>query len=166
MRLLPILLALAAIPTGSPLRSVVYLEPLEPAAAVELALASVKRHEGFRPLPYRDPCDCRLVVGYGTPARSREPVSEPEAARRARTYLDAALSRYASSEWFRLLPAHRQAVVLELDYQTGPVHDFRRFLAALDEGDIPTAANELERSLWARQSRRRSRTLISRFLRP
>lgn len=61
---------------------------------------------------------------------------------------------------FDSLPLDAQLIVIDMTYNTGSLHKWRRFRAALDRQDYAAAADSMHRSLWRRQTGRRAEHLI------
>lgn len=64
--------------------------------------------------------------------------------------------------WWRQLDAVRQRVMLNMAFNMqGKLLGFRKFLAAAESGDYPTAYSEMLDSLWAKQVGARAKRLAS-----
>jgi GH24 family phage-related lysozyme (muramidase) len=61
---------------------------------------------------------------------------------------------------FDSLPLDAQLIVIDMTFNTGSLHKWRRFRAALDRQDYTAAADSMHRSLWRRQTGRRAEHLI------
>jgi lysozyme len=114
-------------------------------------LMQLKRHEGFRPLPYSDSTG-HLTIGYGTALHV--PISQEAA-----TYLLLDRLTVYEAEMQRAKPIiHsldnvRQSALLNMAYNLGieGLLGFRRMWAAIDARDWPRAADEALDSRWAMQ---------------
>jgi lysozyme len=114
-------------------------------------LAQLKRHEGFRPLPYTDSTG-HLTIGYGTALH--EPISQEAA-----TYLLLDRLTTLQTELERAKPQTktldivRQSALLNMAYNLGAsgLLKFRRMWAAIEARDWPRAADEALDSRWALQ---------------
>lgn len=61
---------------------------------------------------------------------------------------------------FDSLPLDAQLIVVDMTFNTGSLHKWRRFRAALGRQDYAAAADSMHRSLWRRQTGRRAQHLI------
>jgi len=145
-------------------------------------IESIKRHEGYRREPYRDTLGW-WTVGFGRnihrlPLRDLSP----------HQYLGEALNRISDAElhekWleadvntaiaaaerftyvYPTLSDRRQEVLAEMAYQLGAsgLNQFRRLRAAIENGQMVRAHDEMLDSKWASQTPERALRLADRFL--
>ena len=117
----------------------------------------IKKHEGFRGMPYNDSLGFP-TIGYGT----KLPITEEEAELLLKHRLDEKILKLSEKEPFYLeLPEKAQEVVANMAYQmgVGGVLKFKKMWAALKEGDYKKAANEMLDSRWAKQTPNRAKEL-------
>lgn len=121
----------------------------------------LKFEEGFRPRPYY--CSEEYpTIGYGFKVgKKRAPLPdfklpEPVAALWLNTLI-AELKTELSTELLNLND-ERQAVLISMAYQMGVdgLRKFKKFLAAVKVGDWKTAAEEMENSIWFKQTKQRA----------
>jgi lysozyme len=117
----------------------------------DLLLASIKRHEGFRSIPYVCP-EGFLSVGYGHNLDSGMSVEEASCLLKIR--LAAVLRQLRQYVWFDFLSAQRQRSLAEMGFQLGiaGLRRFQKMLSALARDDFQTAAEEMLDSKWAKQT--------------
>jgi len=148
------LLALLFLALGLLMPAAAAIPPDDPAL-----LASIRRHEGLRLLPYRD-ARGHWSIGYGhcyTCQGGRVavevPLSREVAERLLREDVARAHAAAAAYPWFARLPDAAQRVVVELVFQLGATGwaGFERTHALLAEGRLREAARELLKSEWATQ---------------
>lgn len=129
-------------------------------------LARLKKHEGYRAMPYRDSLGF-WTIGYGhlitrdkhvPPSEARRLSGGPwtEAKSTAVLQADIELARTALADrlpWLATLDAAAQEALIELAFNLGVdgLLGFRKMLAALKTGDRDTACEELRDSLWYHQ---------------
>jgi lysozyme len=112
---------------------------------------SIKRHEGFRGVPYLD-TKGKVTIGFGRNLTDN-PLTEEEA-----WYLSEEILNNAVKEAplliheFETLNSARQNVLIELVFNIGlgAALKFRRMRAALDAQGFPEAARQLLDSQWQR----------------
>jgi len=63
-------------------------------------------------------------------------------------------------EGFDALPLEVRLIVVDMTYNTGSLHTWKNFRAALAHRDYSAAANAMQRSLWRRQTGGRAKHLI------
>lgn len=123
-------------------------------------LEMIKRHEGYRRFPYRDPMGV-LTVGYG---RNLDQVGLDQVEAEFMLLRDV---QHAEEELLKVLPSAK--------HYTGPRYDalvdmmfnlgaerfsrFRKMLEALRAEDFDWAADEMFRSNWAGQVGKRAEEL-------
>ena len=120
-------------------------------------IQQLKRHEGFRGMPYLD-TEGELTIGYGRNLEAR-PLTEDEA-----TYLLVSdLPRYearllAIRPLVASLDPVRRAALLNMAYNLGTrgLRKFRRMWTAIEQSDWERAADEAMDSRWARQVKGRA----------
>jgi len=128
----------------------------------ESLLETLKRHEGFRRLPYRDSVG-KLTIGYG---RNLDDVgvSEDEAEAMLVNDMTEAMLWCAAklAYWPRLSPL-RKKVLGNMRFNLGArgLLGFKRMHAALERGDYQAAANEMADSRWYWQVGGRAVALIA-----
>ena len=110
------------------------------------------QHEGLRLKPYTDTVG-KLTIGVGRNLTDNG-VSELEAEGmciRDMADVDADLDRNVA--WWREMSEPRQMVFVDMCFNLGwpRFSQFRRMLAAAEDGDYATAADEMIDSRWARQ---------------
>lgn len=64
---------------------------------------------------------------------------------------------------FDTLPVQAQLIVIDMTFNTGSLHKWRKFRSALDRRDYSAAADAMHRSLWRRQTGQRAKHLIERM---
>ncbi len=105
----------------------------------------------------------KLLPGVGYRALRRGDVSLTDAQidillrHDARRAIDTARRQFTK---FDSLPLDAQLVVTDMTFNTGSLHKWRRFRAALSRQDYAAAADSMHRSLWRRQTGRRAEHLI------
>lgn len=122
----------------------------------------IKEHEGLSLKLYKCPAG-RGTVGYGRNVEDKG-ISVAEA-----EYLLANDIRQAGEQlsrdywWFPLLGEVRQAAMVDLFYNLGPLglSKFVKFLKAMSSGEWQKAGDELERSLWFGQVGRRGPRVVA-----
>ena len=127
----------------------------------------IKKHEGFSTVPYYDTADPpRLTVGYGR-NMSDVPFSEDEIELMFSNDLRRARGNAMKFECYADLDPMRQGVLTEMVFQMGfaGVSKFKKFLAAANNHDWATAAEEMLDSKWAKQTPERAKSLAKLFLR-
>jgi lysozyme len=129
----------------------------------EPLLDQIKRHEGFRPRPYR--CTSgRWTIGYGLNLDSG--ISE----RLASQILEWQIADFRTGLagmvpfWHKLSPA-RQDVFINMAFNLGMqgLFGFRRMLEAADKGNVAGVCAEMRDSKWARQVGKRAEELIQQY---
>lgn len=120
-------------------------------------LDQIKRHEGFEKFPYECPAG-KLTIGYG---RNIEEVGITE--NEAEFLLLSDVQRSAAElnknfEWYYNLTKRRKQAMINLLFNLGlaKLREFKKFLAAMESGDYPTASKELLDSKYARQVGKRA----------
>ena len=110
----------------------------------------VKRHEGFRSLPYKDTTD-HLTVGYGH--NLDEPMSNELAEIILHYDLTQALRSARSLAYYDSLDQVRKDAILNMIFNLGKTKflGFKRMNAAFHIGDYSLAATEALDSKWARE---------------
>lgn len=160
-------------------------EPIEPAAEpalIDRAVSFIEPFEGRRHRAYRDSRGNmtigvgfnldragaaddikKLLPGVGYRALRRGEVSLTDAQidvllrHDAHRAIDTARRQFTE---FDSLPSDVQLIVVDMTFNTGSLHKWRRFRAALSRQDYVAAADSMHRSLWRRQTGRRAEHLI------
>jgi len=124
-----------------------------------LAIDLIKKHEGFRGMPYVD-TEGYATIGYGT----KLPLSKEEGERLL-------LSRMVENRRelkllfknYDALDETRRAVLQNMHYNLGysGLLSFKKFRAAVDKGNYDLAAHEMLQSKWAVQVKGRATTLAA-----
>lgn len=126
--------------------------------------AELTRDEGYRKLPYKDTVG-KLTIGVG---RNLDDVglSAPE----IDILLTNDIKRVASElsaafPWFDGLPDARQRVLANMCFNLGitRLRGFKKTLAAMQSGDVETAAREMLDSTWAKQVGTRAHRLAAQW---
>lgn len=105
----------------------------------------------------------RLLPGVGYRALRRGDVALTDAQidvllrHDARRAIDTARRQFTE---FDNLPVDAQLIVTDMTFNTGSLHKWRRFRAAIGRQDYAAAADSMHRSLWRRQTGRRAEHLI------
>lgn len=127
-------------------------------------LVSIKRHEGFRSVAYRDSVGV-WTIGYGTNLEVMR-VSEQTAAGWLQLEVDRLRDALFLVAGFETAGNVRRDVLTEMAYQLGlaGVRKFKRMWAAVERKDWTVAAAEMMDSRWAReQTPRRAAELAMRM---
>lgn len=124
----------------------------------------IKIHEGLRLKPYRCTAD-KLTIGYGRNLEDRG-ISEAEAEMLLRNDIIEVTGQLCMEPYWSQLNIVRQAVLIDMCFNLGysGLKKFKRFLAALEEGDFRTAAEEMMDSRWAEQVGTRATRLCNLML--
>ena len=122
----------------------------------------IKRHEGFRPRPYRD-TGGHMTIGYGHRIRSGEKlecVTQEEADKIFEADLQEVMDKLNLPE--QLSPV-RKGVLIEMGFNLGitGLRKFKKMWAAISVEDFDTAADEMLDSKWSRQVKGRANTLAN-----
>lgn len=123
-------------------------------------IKDLKRHEGFRSLPYTD-TQGHLTIGYGINLDAG--ITEEEAAvilcMRV-SKLQGTLSQFFP--WWNEITSERQDVLINMAYNLGVdgLLKFKRMLARVADKNYEGAAQEMRSSKWAVQVKERSTELI------
>lgn len=129
---------------------------------IDLAIESLKRHEGFRASAYPDTMGY-LTIGYGTCVDVRKgvgiTVKEGELLLRNRVMI--AVSLLSGQDFWPTLSDERQAVLIDMALNIGFIGlmKFTKMIEALRSKDYATAAAEMLSSKWSAQLPTRSREL-------
>jgi len=110
----------------------------------------IARHEGCRLKPYKDTLGV-LTIGYGR--NLEHGVTRDEADMLMRNDLRRVRVAAEKHEWFGGLSEVRQAVVLDMIFQLGAkgFSKFKKTRAKIAAKDFDEAADEMVRSVWARE---------------
>lgn len=127
---------------------------------IELCKRSIKRHEGYRPSPYRD-TEGILTIGWGHNLDAK-PLSPHVCNEIFNEDFDDAFMAARREMYFDGLPEAWRMVVIEMFFQLGSkFHSFDNLKVALIAGDWDRARTEMLDSLWARQTPQRVKDLIA-----
>ena len=118
---------------------------------MDIAMEDLKRHEGFRGMPYRDTLGV-LTVGYGRNLDAKG-ISEPEAHFMLRNDIIDALQNLTMLEFWGSLSETRQVVLVDMAINLGfrGLLNFKKMIAAMRARDYNKAADEMLDSVWALQ---------------
>lgn len=123
-------------------------------------IEDLKRHEGFRELPYKD-TEGFLTIGYGLNIDAGITKEEAEMILVSRVVkIKNKLSTLIPS--WNTLNGARQDVLINMAYNIGidGLLKFKRMLARLNDRNYEEAAQEMKASKWAVQVKTRSTELI------
>ena len=114
--------------------------------------AELTRDEGYRKLPYKDTVG-KLTIGVG---RNLDDVglSAPEIDILLTNDIKRVVGELSAAfEWFGGLSDARQRVLANMCFNLGiaRLRGFKKMLAAMQAGDVETAAKEMLDSTWAKQ---------------
>ncbi len=125
----------------------------------EALVAQLVKHEGLRLFPYTDTVG-KLTIGVGRNL-SDVGMSKREAMDLLDHDLDACITDLSAMPWFLALDAVRQRVLVDMRFNLGPdrFRAFHRTLAAVQQGDYVTAAEQMLKSKWATQVKGRATRL-------
>ena len=124
-------------------------------------IESIKKHEGFRGMPYDDSLG-KPTIGYGTLL----PITESEADLLLKSRMYQKKEELERAEpFFAELPKEKQDILLEMAYQlgVGGLLKFRKMWKALKRFDYEEAAKEALDSRWAKQTPKRAEELAGRL---
>jgi lysozyme len=125
----------------------------------------IKRHEGLRLKPYLCPAG-KLTIGYGRNLDDKG-ITKDEAERLLLNDIHECLEKCnAMIPYFYKLNRAQQNVLVNMCYNLGiyGLLGFKRFLAALEKGDLETAKKEMLDSKWANQVGIRAKELADQIL--
>lgn len=134
--------------------------------AERIAIAQLKVDEGFRRFMYLCPAGYP-TIGFGTRIdQGGEGVSESAAGQMLQEAVISRAIELLRFEWFRNLDDARKAILINMTYQLGlhGVLQFKKMIAALEQGDFQRASEEMLGSQWAKQTPTRAKRL-SEFMR-
>jgi len=121
-------------------------------------IEQLKRHEGFRDMPYRDTVG-KLTIGYGHNLDD-VPISQKVAELMLLEDLEREEKKLAKAvPWFNKVPpgARREALVnMAFNLGARGLSKFRRMWSAINRNDWDLAAKEALDSKWATQVGRRA----------
>lgn len=126
-------------------------------------LASLKKHEGWRPYAYQDSVGA-WTIGFGTMIDRKYGggITEEEGEMLLINRLEGAVSaaRFLVKN-FDSLSMNRQRVLAEMVYNLGQAKfsKFKNTIAAIEAGDFDKAAHGMLNSLWSKQVGQRAITL-------
>ena len=125
----------------------------------------LRRDEGLRLEPYRDTVG-KLTIGIGRNLDDRG-ITEPEALHLLENDIEAVRSELDRRlPWIAQLDDARRGVLLNMAFNMGVdgLLGFKNMLEAVEEGDYPRAAAEMENSRWWGQVGKRARRLHTQML--
>jgi len=126
----------------------------------------IKKHEGLRLKVYKDSVGVS-TIGYGRNLESRG-ITEEEAEFLFQNDFILAKTNYEKLSRFvkDVCNDARKGVLIEMIFQLGygGVFNFKRMLAAIEEEEFDTAADEMLDSKWAKQTPQRA-NFLSRIMR-
>ena len=126
---------------------------------MDILADQLERHEGRRPLPYKDSVGV-LTVGVGR--NLERPLSEDEIDLMLSNDIKAAAKDAEKFLWFSGLDGIRQQVVVNMLFNLGwkRFTGFRKMIAAIEDRDWERAAVEMKDSKWYTQVGYRAEELI------
>ena len=123
-------------------------------------LNRIKTHEGFRSKPYL--CSKgKLTIGFGRNLESKG-LSQKEAETLLLNDVDEAIDTLEKTfPFFKSLNQTRQEVLTEMCFNLGlaGLKKFQKMIQALDEKNYVLASQEMMKSAWATQVKKRAQTL-------
>lgn len=123
-------------------------------------LNRIKTHEGFRSKPYL--CSKgKLTIGFGRNLESKG-LSQKEAETLLLNDVDEAVNALEKEfDFFKSLNQTRQEVLTEMCFNLGlaGLKKFQKMIQALDEKNYVLASQEMMKSAWATQVKKRAQTL-------
>lgn len=130
---------------------------------MEELIAEIKRHEGFRPMAYRD-TEGFLTIGYGLNLDAG--VSEPLAAHILKWQInDRAKAIAGIIPFWADLSKNRQEVFINMAFNLGIPRflKFQRMLEAARKGNVSGVCSEMKDSRWYKQVGKRADELIEKY---
>ena len=114
-------------------------------------MAVLKQHEGFQGKPYQDTSG-KSTIGYGRNLDAK-PLTEKQAERLMADDIADARTEATRLKYYENLDPIRQDAVTMLVYNMGlkGVEGFKKFNAAMEQGNWQLAKQELLNSAWAKQ---------------
>jgi lysozyme len=128
---------------------------------IERIKERLRRFEGYRKYPYRCPAGY-LTIGYGRNLEVKG-ISIDEAEMLLNNDVNETIELLLNGlEFFTMLPEQAQEVLVDMTFNMGfgGVLKFKKFLEALKNKDWEKAAQEMENSLWYKQTGNRARELV------
>jgi lysozyme len=128
---------------------------------IERVKERLRRFEGYRKHPYRCPAGY-LTIGYGRNLEVKG-ISVDEAEMLLNNDVNETIELLLNGlEFFTMLPEQAQEVLVDMTFNMGfaGVLKFKKFLEALKNKDWEKAAQEMENSLWYKQTGNRARELV------
>ena len=139
-----------------------YETPVQSQEEHEKTIAQLKSDEGFREHMYK--CsENKTTIGYGFNLEVGLTEQESDVLLRFKiSQLKFILGEY---RWYRLLNDVRKGVIINMVYQMGlnGVRQFKKMIAAIEEGDYDKAAIEMMDSKWFSQTEKRANRLINKM---
>jgi len=126
-------------------------------------IAEIKRHEGFRPMAYRD-TEGFLTIGYGL--NLDDGISEPLAAHILEWQVnDRSKALAGIIPFWKDLSKNRQEVLINMAFNLGipRLLKFQRMLEAARKGNISGVCSEMKDSRWYKQVGNRADELIEKY---
>ncbi len=118
-------------------------------------------HEGLRLFPYTDTAG-KLTIGVGRNLTDNG-LSREEALLLLDHDIVTAITECAQFPWFAGLSDIRQRVIVDMMFNLGPARfkHFTAMITAVATGDYEAAAEQMLKSLWAKQVGQRAKTLAA-----
>jgi len=127
--------------------------------------AMIKRHEGFRSMPYKDSLGIETIgYGFNLDVWMTQGMSKDEADAIINVKISAAEKEASEHiEGWNNLKEPRRAALIDMVYNIGitKVLKFKKMLRAISKRDFKMAADEMLDSVWARQVGKRAEELSS-----
>lgn len=128
--------------------------------ALLLARRMLIHHEGFSAFPYNCPSG-KITIGYGRNLEDRG-ISKAEALKMLEDDIMHFHNKLENNfDFYFLLSENRKSVLINMCFNLGwkGFNQFKRMLAALENEDYLSAADEMLDSLWASQVKDRAEEL-------
>jgi len=128
---------------------------------IEKVKERLRRFEGYRKYPYRCPAGY-LTIGYGRNLEVKG-ISVDEAKMLLNNDVNETIEILLNGlEFFIMLPEQAQEVLVDMTFNMGfaGVLKFKKFLEALKNKDWERASQEMENSLWYKQTGNRAKELV------
>jgi lysozyme len=128
---------------------------------IERVKERLRRFEGYRKYPYRCPAGY-LTIGYGRNLEVKG-ISVDEAEMLLNNDVNETIEILLNGlDFFTMLPEQAQEVLVDMTFNMGfgGVLKFKKFLEALKNRDWERAAQEMENSLWYKQTGNRAKELV------
>jgi lysozyme len=128
---------------------------------IERIKERLRRFEGYRKYPYRCPAGY-LTIGYGRNLEVKG-ISIDEAEMLLNNDVNETIELLLNNlDFFTMLPEQAQEVLVDMTFNMGfsGVLKFKKFLEALKNKDWKKASQEMENSLWYKQTGSRAKELV------